>query len=100
MDSSHGMYSLTGFSVKQIIYRPSVKGATQLKPRKKKRNVKIDQTIELPMGTIVFKGEVSDDELDYIIKLGLVSLYLRGELETTIQTEDGTVVSDVPDMLQ
>lgn len=52
------------------------------------------------MGTIVFKGEVSDDELDYIIKLGLVSLYLRGELETTIQTEDGTVVSDVPDMLQ
>lgn len=62
--------------------------------------MKIDQTIELPMGTIVFKGEVSDEELDYIIKLGLVSLYLRGELETTLQTEDGTVVSDVPDMLQ
>lgn len=62
--------------------------------------MKIDQTIELPMGTIVFKGEVSDEELDYIIKLGLVSLYLRGGIETTVQTEDGTVVSEVPDMLQ
>lgn len=100
MDSSHGMYSLTGFSVKQTIYRPFATDAIKLKPRGKKRNVKIDQTIQLPMGTIVFKGEVSDDELDYIIKLGLVSLYLRGELETSVQTEDGTVVSDVPDLLQ
>lgn len=62
--------------------------------------MKIDQTIDLPMGTIIFKGDVSDEELDYIIKLGLVSLYLRGELETTVYTESGVPVAAVPDQVQ
>ena len=60
----------------------------------------INQTIELPTGTIIFNGEVTEEEFDLIIKLGLVSLYLRGELETTVVTEDGKLVSDVPDQIQ
>lgn len=60
----------------------------------------IDQIIEMPDATIVFKGEVTDEEFDLIIKLGLVSLYLRGDLNSTVMTEDGTILSDVPEQLQ
>jgi len=60
----------------------------------------IDQVIEMPDATIVFKGEVTDEEFDLIIKLGLVSLYLRGDLDSTVMTEDGTILSDVPEQLQ
>lgn len=62
--------------------------------------MQINQTIELPTGTIVFNGEVTEEEFDLIIKLGLVSLYLRGGLETTVVTDDGTIVADVPDQIQ
>jgi len=60
----------------------------------------IDQTIDLPSGTVKFIGEVTQEELDFIIKMGLVTLYLRGELSTTVVTDDGTMVADVPEMLQ
>jgi len=60
----------------------------------------IDQVIEMPDATIVFKGEVTDEEFDLIIKLGLVSLYLRGDLDSTVMTEDGTILSDVPEQSQ
>ena len=60
----------------------------------------IDQTIDLPSGTVKFVGEVTPDELDFIIKMGLVTLYLRGELSTTVVSEDGTILADVPELLQ
>jgi len=62
--------------------------------------MKIDQTIETPMGTIVFRGEVTDDELDYIIKLGLVTMYLKGELDSEAITEDGSIISAAVDTIQ
>lgn len=62
--------------------------------------MEINQTIELPTGTVVFQGEVTDEEFDFIVKLGLIQLYLRGDLETTVVTNDGTIVSDVPEQLQ
>jgi len=62
--------------------------------------MQINQTIELSTGTIVFNGEVTEEEMDLIIKLGLISLYLRGDLQTTVVTEDGKPVMDVPEQLQ
>lgn len=62
--------------------------------------MQINQTIELPTGTIVFNGEVTEEEMDLIIKLGLISLYLRGDLQTTVVTDDGKPIMDVPEQIQ
>ena len=34
------------------------------------------------MGEVHFVGEVSDEELDYVIEMGLLTLLVRGELKT------------------
>lgn len=62
--------------------------------------MKIDQTIETGAGTIVFRGEVSQEEFDYIMKMGLAAMYIKGELSSTVMTDDGSIISDVPDSIQ
>ena len=62
--------------------------------------MKIDKTIDLPTGTIVFQGELNEEELDNVITMGLVFLYLRGDLEATTITHDGAFVSDIPEQMQ
>ena len=60
----------------------------------------IEKTIELPTGTIRFEGEVTEEELDHIITMGLAFMYIRGDIDASIMTEDGTLVADVPDQIQ
>jgi len=50
--------------------------------------MKIDKEIELPMGTVHFVGEVSEEELDHIITLGLAMLLQTGRLP--VQMVDDT----------
>jgi hypothetical protein len=62
--------------------------------------MKIDQKIETEMGTVVFRGELTDEEVSYVMQVGLVTMFLRGELDTTTMTSDGTIISDVPENMQ
>lgn len=62
--------------------------------------MKIDKEIDTPMGKVVFRGELTDEELDYVITIGLVTMMIRGDLSATYALEDGTLLSDVPEQLQ
>lgn len=62
--------------------------------------MKIDKVLDTPMGRVVFRGELSDDELDAVITMGLVTMLLNGNISPTIMTQDGTILSDEPDQLQ
>lgn len=52
------------------------------------------------MGKVVFRGELSDEELDAVVTMGLVTMLLQGQISATFMTEDGTVIQDVPDQVQ
>ncbi len=52
------------------------------------------------MGKVIFRGELSEEELDYVITVGLVTMMIKGDLEATYVLEDGTLLSDVPEQLQ
>jgi hypothetical protein len=43
----------------------------------------INQTFETEEGTVVFNGEVTDKEYDYIIQQGLLALIDQGFIEPT-----------------
>ncbi len=62
--------------------------------------MEIDKKIELPMGTVHFKGELSEEEVEQLITLGLIFSFMRGDLETIVTTEDGSLVAEVPDQIQ
>lgn len=54
--------------------------------------MKIDKKLETPMGDVHFVGEISEEELEYVIEAGLLSLMLRGELRTQVQDPEGNIV--------
>jgi len=60
----------------------------------------IDKKIETEMGVVHFKGELSEDEVDYVITIGLATLMIRGELEAQYATTDGVLIQDGTDTLQ
>jgi hypothetical protein len=62
--------------------------------------VKIDKEIDTPIGKVVFRGELTDDELEYVVTVGLVTMMIRGDLSATFALEDGTLLSNVPEQLQ
>lgn len=62
--------------------------------------MKIDKELDTPMGKVVFRGELSNEELDAVVTLGLVTMLLQGSISPTFMTSDGTVIQDVPDQLQ
>lgn len=62
--------------------------------------MEIDKKIETEMGTVHFKGELSDDELDYVVTIGLATLMIRGELKAEYATEDGSIILDGNDTVQ
>jgi len=68
--------------------------------RGKEEAMKIDKKIETEMGVVHFKGELSEDELDYVVTIGLATLMIRGELEAQYATEDGVLIQDGNDTLQ
>ena len=62
--------------------------------------MKIEKTIELPTGSVRFEGEVTEEEMDHIITMGLAFMYIRGDIDATLMTSDGTLISDVPEQIQ
>ncbi len=62
--------------------------------------MKIDKEIDTPIGKVVFRGELTDDELEYVVTVGLVTMMIRGDLSATFALEDGTLLSNVPEQLQ
>jgi len=62
--------------------------------------MKVDKKIETEMGTVRFVGELSEDEVDYVITIGLATLMIRGELEAQDATADGTLIQEGTDTLQ
>jgi len=51
--------------------------------------MKISKSIESPVGTVVFVGELEGVELDMVIQLGLLSLMARGAFKEEIVPEKG-----------
>jgi len=73
----------------------------KLKPYKKRKNeVEIDKTIETEMGVVHFKGTLTDEEVDYVLTIGLATLMIRGELEAKYATEEGVLIQDGTNTLQ
>jgi len=62
--------------------------------------MEIDKKIETEMGTVHFKGNLTDDELDYVVTIGLATLMIRGELQAEYATEDGSLISNGTDTIQ
>lgn len=56
--------------------------------------MELEKEIETPFGTVRFKGTVTDDELDYIIKIGLMAMMARGQIKAQFITVDGEPVED------
>lgn len=54
--------------------------------------MKIDKKLNLPDGIVHFKGEVTDEELDAIIELGLTMLYLRKAIKITETAPEGVTI--------
>jgi len=52
------------------------------------------------MGVVHFKGSLTDEELDYVITIGLATMMIRGELEAQYATADGTLIQEGTDTLQ
>ena len=47
----------------------------------------IDKELETPMGVVRFKGEVSEEEFDHIVKCGLLVMLGRGQIKLALSSE-------------
>lgn len=54
-----------------------------LKPRRKKPLL-VSKTLETPEGTVKFEGELSQEEADFILKVGLLYLLKLGSLPVSM----------------
>lgn len=64
--------------MKQIIYRCFASHA--IKRKLKKSVLKIKKSIETPEGSVLFEGEINQDELDLILSVGLNFLLQQGAI--------------------
>lgn len=53
--------------------------------------MKIDKHIELPGGSVHFVGELSDEELDSVITLGLAMMLYKGMLPIAEEYDEETL---------
>ena len=51
--------------------------------------MKISKSLESPVGTVQFVGELEGVELDMVIQLGLLTLMARGAIKTEIVPDKG-----------
>lgn len=60
--------------------------------------MKIDKKIETALGVAHFIGDVSDEELDYIVEEGLKVLILKGMIQITyLEENEKEFLSEDPD---
>jgi len=53
--------------------------------------MRIEKAMETDRGTITFQGELSQEEFDLVLTIGLTELILHGYLGVTAPAEDETV---------
>lgn len=51
--------------------------------------MEVNQTIKTPQGTIKFQGELSQEETDFVIQVGLNYLFQQGALPFQVYQDDG-----------
>jgi hypothetical protein len=54
----------------------------------------VNKSIETPTGTIKFEGELEQNELDFVLKIGLNTLLTAGAIPFTTKTSDNTIVHE------
>jgi hypothetical protein len=64
--------------VKKLIYRSCVNHAT--KKKQKGNEIDVRKAIKTSEGSVVFEGELSQDEFDFVLGLGLSYLFEQGAL--------------------
>lgn len=62
--------------------------------------MEIDKKIETEMGVVHFKGHLTEEELDYVVTIGLATLMIRGQIKAEYATEDGSIISEGRDTIQ
>jgi hypothetical protein len=62
--------------------------------------MQIDKKIDTEMGVVHFVGEITEEEQEYLVTMGLVALFLQGKIDSKIMTADGTLLADIPDTIQ
>ena len=50
--------------------------------------MKIDKCVEIPDGTLQFKGELDQQELDTVVQYGLNTLFALGIIKATVVSEE------------
>jgi hypothetical protein len=63
--------------------------------------LQINNTFKTPQGTVTFQGELSQEEADYVIQMGLNYLLSQGALpfksaEDLYRLDDGSMDEDLP----
>lgn len=58
--------------------------------------MEIDKKIETPFGLVHFKGNVSQEEFDHIIELGLMVLFSQGRLGVEYEETEEEMDTDGP----
>ena len=62
--------------------------------------MELDYKLELEGGQVHFKGEITDEERDHIMKVGLVVMFLRGDIKASYVSENGSIINDMPNTVQ
>jgi hypothetical protein len=61
----------------------------------------VNKSIETPQGTVVFEGELSEQELDFVLKVGLNFLMQAGAIPMTLKaSKSPDPTNEGPDTLQ
>lgn len=55
--------------------------------------MEIRKAVKTPLGTILFEGELSDEEFDFVLTVGLNELFQKGALPFHHLSEDDDVGS-------
>ena len=54
----------------------------------------VNKSIETPTGTIKFEGELEQNELDFVLKMGLNTLLTAGAIPFTTKAADKNIVHE------
>lgn len=60
--------------------------------------MELDKEIETPFGPVRFKGEITEEEFDYIVKAGLLTLFANGKIKAHFVDDDGNDVDTQMDL--
>lgn len=50
--------------------------------------MKIEKTIEMPNGSVRFAGELSQEEVDFVLQLGLTGMLAAGMIPYTVKYDE------------